>query len=114
MFKKKPKEQPVEEKKVEEKPKEPEPIIKNVPNPETAWMFVRQELNDYVMCIYNITKQEKTDINTCMSYLLDYIRGHREIDDIADQLDKKVLDEYSKTLKKNGYTVTINIKKDKK
>lgn len=113
MFKKKPKEQPIEEEKVEE-PKEPEPIRKSVPDPETAWIVVRDYIGDWIMCLSNLTKQQKTDINVCMEYLHNYIKGHREIDDVAKQLDDRVIDDYSKTLKKNGYTVTINIKKNTK
>ena len=82
-----------------------------VPNAETAFIVVRDAINDYVMCICNISKQHKHDIGTCLDYLLDYIREHNEVDSIINSIDDNSLIQLSKTFERNGYTIDIDINK---
>lgn len=98
----------------EQKQIEEELVDKVVPNPQTAITIVRDAINNYVMCICNISKQYKHDIGTCLDYLFDYIKEHNEIDSIINSIDDNSLVQLSTTFERNGYTIDININKASK
>ena len=107
------KDKKVEEETVVEKKQEEKVIDKHVPNAQTALTFVRDMCRDYVMCICNISKQTKHDLDTCLQYLQDYIRKDIVVGGfIQEQLNKKSLDNYSKSYTNSGYKITLTITKE--
>lgn len=117
MFKKKAKEESIkEEKPIEEKPEE-EVIDKNIPNPQVAIVVVRDAIKDNVMCICNISKQYRHDVDACVTYLYDYINEPVEVklsSSLQEQIDDGTLKNYIRTYEDNGYEINLTIKKKAK
>ena len=90
-----------------------EVIDKVCPNIEYAHLLLRDYIREYVLCLYNISKQQKADIITCLNFLVDYIKDHAEIDNIIEHIDNKELIQYSNIFERSGYTIKVDINKKK-
>jgi len=112
MFKKKTKKDLAKEEPVNNDVEQEEEIVKRTcPDANTAITIVRDAIRDYVSCICNISKQHRTDINTCVQYLIDYVKEHNEIDTVINNIDDNSLIQYSNTFERNGYVIDIKINK---
>ena len=86
-------------------------VDRTCPDANTAITIVRDAIRDYVSCICNISKQHRTDINTCVEYLIDYVKEHNEIDTVINNIDDNSLIQYANTFERNGYVIDIKINK---
>ena len=115
MFKKKKK---VEDQEPENKVEEQEEVEdRNVPNPQVAIDFIRNACRDWVMPLYNVDRQYKHDLSTCISYLQEYITKPEPEVKIAEYLEKLMRDgglqNYNKTYEDSSYEVSLTIRKVK-
>ena len=103
------------ENKVEEQ--EEEIIDKNVPSPQVAVDYIRNMCRDWILSLYNLSKQDKHDLITCINYLQEYITKPEPDVKIAEYLEELMRDgglqNYNKTYEDSGYEVSLTIKKVK-
>ena len=112
MFKKKDKKDLTKEEPVINEVEQEEEIVdRTCPDANTAIHIIRDAIRDYVLCICNISKQNRADISTCVEYLIDYVEEHNDIDNVINSIDNNKLIQYSNTFERNGYVIDIKINK---
>ena len=108
MFKKKFNKDLAKEKPVVNEVKQEEEIVdRTCHDANTAINIIRDAIRDCALHIRNISK-----LNTCVEYLIDYIKEHNEIDTIINNIDNNSLIQYSNTFERNGYVIDIKINKN--